>query len=44
VIQDPIASANATGAMTFDVNGNLVSPASKWLAFLFPDSPTEPQT
>ncbi len=28
VIQDPIASANATGAMTFDANGNLVSPAS----------------
>lgn len=28
VIQDPIASANATGAMTFDANGNRVSPAS----------------
>jgi flagellar hook protein FlgE len=28
VIQDPIASANATGAMAFDANGNLVSPAS----------------
>ena len=28
VIQDPIASANATGSMTFDVNGNLVSPAA----------------
>jgi flagellar hook protein FlgE len=28
VIQDPIASANASGAMPFDANGNLVSPAS----------------
>jgi flagellar hook protein FlgE len=28
VIQDPVASANATGTMTFDANGNLVSPAT----------------
>jgi flagellar hook protein FlgE len=28
VIQDPITSANATGAMAFGANGNLVSPAS----------------
>ncbi|MGA2849808.1 MAG: flagellar hook-basal body complex protein [Terracidiphilus sp.] len=28
VIQDPIASANANGTLTFDVNGNLVSPAA----------------
>ena len=28
VIQDPIASANSTGSLTFDVNGNLVSPAA----------------
>jgi flagellar hook protein FlgE len=27
VIQDPVASANASGAMTFDSSGNLVSPA-----------------
>ena len=28
VIQDPVASANATGALSFDANGNLVSPAT----------------
>ncbi len=28
VIQDPIASANATGALTFDTSGNLVSPSA----------------
>jgi flagellar hook protein FlgE len=28
VIQDPIASANATGSLTFNANGNLVSPAA----------------
>ncbi len=28
VIQDPVPSASATGALTFDVNGNLVSPAT----------------
>jgi flagellar hook protein FlgE len=28
VIQDPIASANATGALTFNSNGQLVSPAA----------------
>ena len=28
VIQDPVASANASGAMTFDSSGNLVSPAA----------------
>jgi flagellar hook protein FlgE len=28
VIQDPIASANATGTLTFNANGNLVSPAA----------------
>lgn len=28
VIQDPVASANATGSMTFDSSGNLVSPAA----------------
>ncbi|MGA2651620.1 MAG: flagellar hook protein FlgE [Terracidiphilus sp.] len=28
VIQDPIASANATGSLTFDASGNLVSPAA----------------
>ena len=28
VIQDPVASASATGALAFDASGNLVSPAS----------------
>jgi len=28
VVQDPVASANATGTLTFDANGNLVSPAT----------------
>jgi len=28
VIQDPIASANAAGTLTFNANGNLVSPAA----------------
>ena len=28
VIQDPVASANATGALTFDSSGNLVSPGT----------------
>jgi flagellar hook protein FlgE len=28
VIQDPVAAANATGSLTFDANGNLVSPAA----------------
>ncbi len=28
VIQDPVASANATGTMTFNSSGNLVSPAT----------------
>jgi flagellar hook protein FlgE len=28
VIQDPTASANATGALTFDASGNLVSPSA----------------
>jgi flagellar hook protein FlgE len=28
VVQDAVASANASGAMTFDSNGNLVSPAT----------------
>jgi flagellar hook protein FlgE len=28
VIQDPVASANATGTLTFDSNGNLVSPSA----------------
>jgi flagellar hook protein FlgE len=28
VIQDPVASANATGTLTFDSSGNLVSPAT----------------
>jgi len=27
VIQDPVASASATGTLTFDANGNLVTPA-----------------
>jgi len=28
VIQDPVASANSTGALAFDANGNLVGPAT----------------
>jgi len=28
VIQDPVASANSVGSLTFDSNGNLVSPAA----------------
>ena len=28
VIQDPVASSNSTGSLTFDANGNLVSPAA----------------
>jgi flagellar hook protein FlgE len=28
VIQDPVAAANATGSLSFDANGNLVSPAA----------------
>ncbi|HEY2472136.1 MAG TPA: flagellar hook-basal body complex protein [Terracidiphilus sp.] len=28
VIQDPVASASATGSLTFDSNGNLVSPST----------------
>ena len=28
VIQDPVASATATGSLTFDSNGNLVSPST----------------
>jgi flagellar hook protein FlgE len=28
VIQDPVASANASGALSFDASGNLVSPAA----------------
>jgi len=28
VIQDPVPSANATGSLAFDANGNLVSPAT----------------
>jgi flagellar hook protein FlgE len=28
VIQDPVASASATGSLTFDSNGNLVAPAA----------------
>jgi flagellar hook protein FlgE len=28
VIQDPVASSSANGALTFDANGNLVSPAT----------------
>jgi flagellar hook protein FlgE len=28
VIQDPVASSNATGSLTFDSNGNLVSPSA----------------
>lgn len=28
VIQDPVASANSTGALAYDANGNLVSPAT----------------
>ena len=28
VIQDPVAAANATGSLTFDANGDLVSPAA----------------
>jgi flagellar hook protein FlgE len=28
VIQDPVASANSTGTLTFNANGNLVSPAA----------------
>jgi flagellar hook protein FlgE len=28
VIQDPVASANAAGTLSFDVNGNLVNPAT----------------
>jgi flagellar hook protein FlgE len=28
VIQDPVASANATGSLSFDSNGNLVSPSA----------------
>ena len=29
VIQDPVASANVIGALTFDSNGNLVTPSTK---------------
>ncbi len=35
VIQDPVASANANGAMTFDANGNLVSPATNVAGITF---------
>ncbi len=28
IVQDPVASANATGTLTFDSSGNLVSPAT----------------
>ena len=35
VIQDPVASANATGALTFDSSGNLVSPAANVSGYLF---------
>ena len=35
VIQDPVASANATGALTFDSNGNLVSPSADIAGIIF---------
>ncbi len=35
VIQDPVASANAAGSLTFDVNGNLVIPASNVAGITF---------
>ena len=35
VIQDPVATANATGNLNFDVNGNLVSPATNVSAITF---------
>jgi flagellar hook protein FlgE len=35
VIQDPVASANTTGAMAFDANGNLVSPATNVAGITF---------
>jgi len=35
VIQDPIASANATGVLAFDANGNLVVPATNVAGITF---------
>ena len=35
IIQDPVASANASGTMTFDSNGNLASPAANVAAITF---------
>jgi flagellar hook protein FlgE len=35
VIQDPVASASATGTMTFDSSGNLVSPAANVTGITF---------
>jgi flagellar hook protein FlgE len=35
VIQDPVPSANAAGALTFDANGNLVSPAANVAGITF---------
>jgi flagellar hook protein FlgE len=35
VIQDPVASANATGALAFDASGNLVSPATNVAGITF---------
>jgi flagellar hook protein FlgE len=35
LIQDPVGSANATGSMTFDSSGNLVSPAANVAGITF---------
>jgi len=35
VIQDPVASANATGSLSFDASGNLVSPATNVTGITF---------
>lgn len=35
VIQDPVASANTTGSLAFDANGNLVSPATNLTGITF---------
>ena len=35
VIQDPVASANASGSLTFDSSGNLVSPATNVAGITF---------
>jgi flagellar hook protein FlgE len=35
VIQDPVASANVAGSLTFDANGNLVSPSADVIGISF---------